>query len=60
MLTLLDPYYQSRISIDSSGHEFTPANTYRSSSDNRACRACNRAAVRRYKARKGLTAEEIR
>jgi len=34
-----------------SGHPFTPENTYRHKS-NRVCRACNRAAVARYKARR--------
>lgn len=40
------------------GHEYTPENTYDKSGDpstksgKRVCRACNRAAVRRYTARK--------
>lgn len=30
------------------GHEYTPENTYTRSEGWRACRACNREAVRRY------------
>lgn len=36
-----------------SGHQFTDENTYRSGR-RRSCRACNRAAVARYKARRSL------
>lgn len=34
------------------GHEFTPQNTYVKPSGHRQCRACNRAAARRYATRK--------
>src|SRR4030095_750330 len=34
------------------GHEFDEANTYRRPNGHRQCRACNRAAVRRYQAMK--------